>query len=285
MQIRTRGVGRPSETYPPERRCIPLSRWPEQDRLAWERARAEGDALEMPGAAASLAKETCRGRTQSYGRYLNFLDRHGLLLAEEGTGDRMTHDRLGLYLEEAERLLSANTIDHSLQELRRALQAMAPGEDWSWVTRHPAGPSRREVRLRKKRPQTFDSRDVCCKALDAMDHVSAGPLSIELLVWYWNALIVAVQCIFTLRRRNLAEMVLRKNLIVDDDEMRLVFTTRETKNYLPIQVRAPDFLKPHWRTFLDEHLGRVPSASKLGQAGSAPEPSIQPISSSIAFAV
>jgi hypothetical protein len=118
--------------------------------------------------------------------------------------------------------------------------------------RHPDLPSRREIRASKKRPKTFDPRVLCCKALDLMDHLNAGPLTHELLICYRNALIVAIQCIFTLRRRNLAEMVLGRNLIVEDGVIHLIFTSRETKNYLPVNATIPNFLKPYLLTYLDE---------------------------------
>jgi len=253
MPTPPRTVGRPSDSYPPERRCIPLSRWPKSDRWALERARAEGDAFELPGPAASWAPGTCRGRVQAYGRVLNFFERKNLLLANEGPAERLVPRRLALYLEEARQLLSPRSVDQTLQELRRILHAMVPDKDWSWITRHPGRPSRREVRASKKPPKTFDPLALCCKALDLMDHISAGPLSSERLIWYRSALIVAFQYVFTLRSRNIAKMVLGRNLIVEDGEIHLIFTVRETKNYLPIRSTIPDFLKPYLLTYLQEH--------------------------------
>jgi site-specific recombinase XerD len=133
------------------------------------------------------------------------------------------------------------------------VHAMAPDHDWSWVTQHPGRPSLREVRASRKLPKTFDPKALCCKALDLMDHINAGPRTHELRLYYRNALIVAMQCVFTLRRRNLAEMTLGRNLIVEDDVIHVVFTSRETKNYLPINATVPDFLKPYLLRYLDEH--------------------------------
>ena len=221
--------------------------------MAFERARTEGDVFELPGPAASWAPGTCRGRVQAYGRYLNFLKRHGLLLQSEWPDTRLVPDRLTLYLGEMRQLLSARTIQQVAIELRQILRAMAPEVDWGWITRHPGLPSSRELRVGRKFPKTFDSKALCCRALDLMDHISAGPLSSEQLIWYRNALIVAIQCVFTLRRRNLAEMVLGRNLIVEDGQIHLIFTARETKNYLPICAMMPDFLKPYLLKYLDEH--------------------------------
>jgi len=246
-------VGRFSEDYPPERQCIRLDSWPEADRLAYERARYMGDVFELPGPAAPWASATCRGRRQAYGRYLNFLKRKGFLLEHEGPADRMTPERLALYLAEARRLLSAATSKQILIELRLILRAMAPEKDWNWITRHPGRPTHVEVRASGKPKIAFDSRALCCKALDLMDLISTGLPSFELRVLYRNALIVAIQCVFALRRDNLFHMELERNLILGDDVIHIVFTSKETKNYAPMSGVMPDFLKPYLFKWLDEH--------------------------------
>ena len=86
-----------------------------------------------------------------------------------------------------------------------------------------------------------------------MDHINAGTLTHELIILYRNALIVAIQCVFALRRRNLSEMALGRNLVVDNDVVHLVFTTRDTKNYVPVKATFPDFLKPYLLIYLDRH--------------------------------
>src|SRR4051794_16486408 len=145
MRDQRRGPGRFSETYPPERRRVPIEHWPEPDRVAFQWARREGGMFESPGPAASWAPQSCRMRQGSYGRFLNFLKRKGLLLETEGPSDRMTPSRLTPYLAEATHLLAATTIERHLVDLRLMLGAMAPDEDWRWITRHPGRPSSREI--------------------------------------------------------------------------------------------------------------------------------------------
>ena len=253
MADQPRGPGRFSDTYAPERRCIPLASWPEQDRLAFGRARRPGDVFELPGPAAAWAAETCRARVQAYGRYLNYLQRGGLLLDDEGPEVRATSDRLTGYLAEAREFLSPRTIGQTLLELSRIISAMVPTRDWRWIRRHPAGPSTREMRESRKPARTFDPTLLCCKALDLMDQISAGVLAKELRLLYRNALIVAMQCIFALRRRNLVDMTLGRNLVIGDNLIHLIFTQEETKNYMPISCTLPHFVKPYLLTYLRDH--------------------------------
>jgi integrase/recombinase XerD len=249
----SRGPGRFSDTFPPECRSIRLDGWPESDRLAFERARRVGDIFELPGPAALWTPQTCRVRERHYGRYLNFLCRQDLLLDTEGPVDRMVAERLTLYLAEASRFLSARTIDQSLIELRQILRAMVPEKDWRWIMRHPGCPSTKEIRTSKKPKQAFDAMALCCKALDLMDQVSASVPAFQLRILYRNALIIAIQCVFALRRRNLVDMTLDRNLILGDGVIHLVFGADETKNYSPIRCTMPEFLKPYLLTYLREH--------------------------------
>jgi hypothetical protein len=78
-----------------------------------------------------------------------------------------------------------------------------------------------------------------------MECLTAGPITHELRILYRNALIGAVQCVFTLRRGNLFGMVIGRNLMIEDDLIRLSFRNAETKNHTPISWLVPEFLKPY----------------------------------------
>lgn len=182
--------------------------WPRADRLALERARRVGDDFELPGLAAHWAEETCRSRMQAYGRYLNFLVLTNLLLPTEGPADRLTPARLKLFISAIRQQLTALTIAHVLSELYRILKAMVPDRDWRWIRKQPGFPSPREVRESRRSKKTFDPLALCCQALDLLDHIGASPCAFDLRIQYRDALIVAVQCTFALRRRNLVNMLL-----------------------------------------------------------------------------
>jgi hypothetical protein len=84
MQHERDRAGRFSYTYPSERQCLPLSRWPEPDRLALEHARGPGDAFALPGPAARWAPETYRLRIQAYGAFLAFCPGTGCCCRTKG---------------------------------------------------------------------------------------------------------------------------------------------------------------------------------------------------------
>lgn len=253
MQNSGRGPGRFSDTYAPERRCIPFERWPEADRQAADRARSSGDIFDFPGPAGSWAPSTWQARRKAYGRFLSYLDRTQQLLATQGPGERPTPDRVRGYVGEARACLSANTLNQSLRELRLMLQAMLPDQDWSWMRTVPGYPTGAEVRGGKKPKSTFDAKLLCGRAFDLMDAINEEPASQERRILFRNALIVTFQCVFSLRRRNLFEMRLGRNLIVGENVTRLVFSAEETKTGHPIGFMVPHFLKSYLLAYLAEH--------------------------------
>ena len=252
MTCLKRPRGRFSEDYPPDRRCMRLSEWPEADRLAYERARRPGHVFELPGPAAGWAEATLHSRRQAYGRYLNFLRLHGLLLPSEGAADRVTPARLKLYIPQMRRQLSAVTAAQSLCELSLMLRAMVPDRDWYWIRRQPGVPSVREVRESRKVKKAFNPLALCSQALDLLDHITASPCASDLHLQYRNALIVACQCTFALRRRNLVNMALGRNLIIADGVIHIVFGSHETKTHAPIRCTVPAFLVPYMLRYLNE---------------------------------
>ena len=252
MATQHRRHGRPSETYPPERRSMPFENWPKGDQLAFERARLVGDAFELPGPAAHWSRETCRSRVQAYGKVLNIFSMKDLLLESEGPADRITPARRNLLIAELRHQLSPLTLAHVLSELCRILKAMVPERDWHWIRRQPGFPTPREIRESRKTKKTFNPLALCCQALDLLDHIGGSPCASELTVQYRDALIVAFQCIFALRRRNLVNMTLGRNLILGDGVIHVIFKADETKNWSAMRCTAPDFLLPYLYKYLNE---------------------------------
>jgi hypothetical protein len=138
--------------------------------------------------------------------------------------DRVVPDRIARYLGEAKQLLPPRTTRRVLLELRQMMRAMVPEKNLAWIARHSDRPSGSAVRDSRRPPKIFDPKEVCNKAMDLMDHIKAGPPTFEMRIWYRDALIVAIQWLCAFRRRNLAEMVLGRNLIIDGDVIHLIFS-------------------------------------------------------------
>ena len=85
----------------PKRRCLRVAEWPERDRIAWERALAPGDILDGTiGPGFHWRPQTQEKYRKGYGRWLTFLITSGLLERDIAPGDRLTPNRITLYIEQ-----------------------------------------------------------------------------------------------------------------------------------------------------------------------------------------
>jgi hypothetical protein len=94
----------------PDRRCRPLGEWPHIDRHLWLTGLVPGDLFEERGARAKFTENTNRGVVEGYGRWLQWLDRHGLLDQTNSPADRITPDRVRAYLADLERHNATQTV-------------------------------------------------------------------------------------------------------------------------------------------------------------------------------
>ena len=119
----------------PDRRCKPLAEWPEADRRLWEAAVVPGDLLEEGGSRAKYTESTNRAIVDSYGRWLQWADRRGLLDQTDSPADRITLDRVRAYLADLERHNATQTVLNRLIHLSTAAAVMDQQRDWSWLNR------------------------------------------------------------------------------------------------------------------------------------------------------
>jgi integrase/recombinase XerD len=249
--------GRPSEMHPAGSRRFKLSEWPEGDRIAWEKARDSGDILGASGAASTWSDETCRTRSGAWGQYLCYLATKGLLDPGAAPGDRLTPERLAMFVATRLEQASAHTVAQNVIELSLVAKALAPDRDWSWVRRHRAMPTRAEVEVSKKPLDLFDPVDLLAEAITLMNEIDDAPPTLGGSVDYRDALIVALLTCRPIRRRNLAMIRVGKHLVVDETCIRLAFDEGETKTFVAISTLIPEVLESYLRRYLDIHRPRL----------------------------
>ncbi len=249
--------GRPSWSFDHFLRRRKPADWPAADRQAWETALATGGPLSRPGKAAHLSPLTRKARQESYGQFLAWLDRIGELNPEETVADRVTPDRIGRFLDERRQTASDNTVHQQVRELMLAVQAMVPDRDWTWIRKHPAGPTYREARSARKPPVIFDIDALITAAEGRMrDAVDDRP-TIATARSYRNALIVSFLAYHALRRANIASIRLGEHLTADHDAWRLHFRVDETKTFRVIDHTLEEPLAGFLEDYLVVHRPRL----------------------------
>ena len=141
----------------------PLPLWPPLDRQLWVQAcSGDGpDGLENP--AAGWRDRTLKKNEDGYGRYLSWLHRQGLLIEKETISERLTPDRLALFVASLKAHLSPVSVGMTIGALNAAAKAFGPAVDWSWL-------SRRYSRLKARAKPSRDKRHAIQHTLDLYNY-------------------------------------------------------------------------------------------------------------------
>ena len=248
-----RAHGRPSASFPRlAQRFLPEC-WPTSDRDAWMRACKPARALSAPGPAAHLRSITQQKHAKEWGYFLRFLEIEGLLNDDEKIGDRLTVPRLGDYIDAITAGCRASTVRRRVMQLSYAVAAMVPDRDWTWVRRHPALPTEREAAASSKERAHCDpaalvagARELCRAAEGLKDPLLAA-------VRYRDGVLLAFAFWSVLRRKNLAELVIGKTIIITPDYARVIFQPGMVKNDQVLEMQVPAWLLPDLRHYIDKH--------------------------------
>jgi len=247
-----RPTGRPSETFPLGIRRLKVPEWPAADRAAREAALYIGAPLSPAGAAVRWAPATLAKRWGEWGRFLSYLASVGDLVEDETPATRLTEPRLARYIVSLRARVRASTTYSNVSDLSRAVAALAPDRDWSWVRRHPALPRVAEVRASRKPINPPDAAALLACLLSECDRADALPPAPENSIAFRNGVLMSIAVCTGLRRRNLAEMRIGEHVLVGRDHIRLLFTD-SVKNGVVVDVLLPSFLLPNLRTYLGRH--------------------------------
>jgi len=95
--------------------------------------------LDDGGAASHLNALTRQDLTRRYAYFLSFLERQGKLDREGPAGAAVTEQNILHYLRYLEEHVSSVTLAQSIYKISRVAHYLAPGCNWRWLQRVPAG--------------------------------------------------------------------------------------------------------------------------------------------------
>lgn len=236
-------------------RCWPVAEWPAPDQAAWAAALQSGDVLDPGGLAASWAPATRWMAANGYGRWLGWLDWHGLLDHSLPPEARITKERVAAYTSE----LSATTAPFSVQtrvcQLGNGMRAMAPQEDWNWILRGANRLRTVAVSVRDKRGRLqFPDR---LAQLGMQTMAEADMSAVGRATWraanYRDGLIIALLAHRPVRARNLTMIQCGRHLIQRNGGWWLVFQASETKTSQSYEMTFPVELAANLEHYLKRH--------------------------------
>lgn len=245
--------GRFAPDKAPERQCLPVAMWPEQDRLVWEAACTPTSILEDTGGElAHLAPISQRKTTKGWGRFLNHLRFNDPAALLEPVAARITLSRVRGYVRRLEELdNSTRTVLCRLQELGDAARILAPDDEFSFINRiasHVRG------RHRPARPKTnrVMADEIATLAYTLMEAAEAetGPAG---AIQFRDGLMLILLSHLPLRRKNFTALTLGEDLVFRQGQWFITLTPAQTKTHAYFEAALHPNLVPWLETYLAKH--------------------------------
>jgi integrase/recombinase XerD len=237
----------------PERACLKTEQWPDADRQLWTAATRPSDLLDPDtGARSGCAPNTNAKAEKGYGRWLTFLtltDGDALLLKP---ADRITPERVKAYVKSLQGLSNATgTILARLQELGEVARVLDPDRDWGFINRFS---SRVRAAHRPARPKTHLklTDELLDLGLNLVEQAK-GNSGLDAAILHRDGLLIGLLSLLPLRRRNLADLRLGRNLIATKSGWLLVLAEQETKTHRQLELPFPDVLREAFDVYLARH--------------------------------
>lgn len=238
----------------PARRCMPVAEWPEADRAAWEAAIRRGDLLDGAGPAAHWRAGTRKKVESSYGRFLTFLDRNGLLDRGAEPSERLTLELLRVFVAELQGQVASVTVSQRLVDLAEAFRVMVPKTNTGFLRKIALRLKARARPTRDKRAKVVHPRDLLGLGLAIMDRAETANVSpLTRACRFRDGLIIALLATRSIRRANLVGIRIGVHIQRNGNRWQLIFPPEETKDRRLLAFDLPEHLYACLEGYLTTH--------------------------------
>ena len=237
----------------PERQCLPLQYWPDEDRQLWLGACAPADPLdEHIGARSEYSAISNRNAEKGYGRWLTFLRGTDPACLQDPPAGRITPERAQAYVACLVDLQNGTAaILSRLKELGAVARVMGPGQNWRFLNSLSSRIRARHKPVRDKSNLKL-SDELLDLGLALIDKAtSAEGLTAALL--HRDGLLIALLALVPLRRRNIAGLQIGRNMIDVNGTWLIALDASEMKTHAPLEIIWPEELVAPLVTYLDIH--------------------------------
>jgi integrase/recombinase XerD len=237
----------------PERQCLPLQYWPDEDRRLWLAACAPADPLdEHIGARSEHSAISNRNVEKGYGRWLTFVRSTEPACLLIPPAARITPERAQAYVGCLVGLENGTAaILSRLKELGAAAKVMGPQQDWRFLNSLSSKIRARHRPVRDKSNLKL-SDELLDVGLSLIDKATGGE-GLTAARLHRDGLLIALLALVPLRRRNLAGPRLGRNMIDVNGTWLIALDASETKTHAPIEIVWPEELAAPLVTYLTIH--------------------------------
>jgi integrase len=225
------------------------------DAAAWSAA-VSFRSLRDHGPGHHWRPETRKVYARAYGCFLMFLESNGLLQVGIGPAQRVTREVVIAHFTALKERISAHTLSQQHRAFALAVEAMVPGQDFSWLRRLPTRPTQREIDASKDERPVADPVVVIDKMTKLLRKIEKADRAgkrrtVKVARTYRDGLILMMLSWEPLRRLNFSALTIGKHVFIDDESIQIAFDMDEMKNDQGRLVVVPDWLDPFVRQYLD----------------------------------
>lgn len=231
--------------------CWPIEQWPVEDQRLWAKACAPQSLFEDDGGGfAHLAEISRRKYAKGWGRWIAFLATHAVDDLHLTPAKRCTKAKLQAYIDHLrEAGNSDGTIINRLGELLAVTAALDPAFDPSLLNRYIAT-LRSKARPARSKSHVRSANELVDLGVRLMESAT-DPADLDHALAFRDGLIIAFLILHPLRRRNLVNFELGKNLLRQGEGYIVSFAGSETKNGAPLELPLADMLVQPMNQYLD----------------------------------
>jgi integrase len=239
-----------------DRLIVKLKDWPGPDQDAWANATRPGDVLEPGGAGEKWSPASTTWKVNSYGHWVGWLRRNGLLRPGAAALDMICRERVLRYIADMRQVNASSTVADRIQKLSLTARAMAPDRDWEWLRKIYRKLARIAVPARDKRSKLVSAAALYRYGIELMAEGEELSKSDRLhdAVRYRDGLMIALLIARPiLRRKNLAALKIAEGVYKRGEHYFLSVVASEMKQRAAVDVSVPPDLTPYLDRYIAHH--------------------------------
>ena len=192
----------------------------------------------------------------AYGFWLAWLTLTGRLEPDALPEQRMTKDAARAFLASMEARLAPMTVQSRIGHLARMMKALAPDQDWGWLSRAAHKLRVQAVPVREKRHRMQDVGALVDLGCSLMRKASATDdhFALSRAVLYRDGLMIALLAMRPFRRRSFTSLAIGQHLVKDSESWWLDFEPGDVKNKTAVkEITFPAELVDALMIYLQQH--------------------------------
>jgi integrase len=243
----------PCGSMPGMPRSLPVSEWPEADRLGWMEALRPAQRLKRGGAARHLASVSKADIANRYGLYLDFLQRADRLDLTGNATALVTPENVSEFVAELQTRVRTVTVWNSVYKLRRGAQLITPTTDFGWLSETEKDIALSMIPRSKADRLVLTERLVEAGLTLIQEAETFGKTALARAAGVRNGLLIALLALHPIRIKNFAALTIADTFVNVDGRWWLHVPAENTKSHRMDERQVPEFVTAIVNRYIETH--------------------------------